>query len=195
MDLEQQYFERWVPIREAIQKDSDLLARLRSTFETLYQSDRLNSEHLNSEVLFLNNGTTHVLFHIGSIILPNQQDLHLALRLRSTQSMAFEDRDLAIELSQFGDAFALGLNPPYFVGAVKSHTDSGWGYKAWGMLTEDLTERRTLTLKEQPRSEFAYKPQADGSFKRYFIDPSSSRGYENKLAAAKYIATGVFIEL
>ncbi len=169
MSLEEEYFNRWNVVRHVIATRSDLLEVLRATFDHEYHLDSLPSQ-----VLYIGGGSCHHVYSVGTIQIPQlSKPLDIALRVRQRDALPYEDWDLSLELHNFVEAFEMRKNPPYFIGAVKSHTLSD-GLPAWGMLTQDLTARKTLRLKEEAPSCFAFRPCRDGSYERFFIDPPTS---------------------
>lgn len=167
-----EYYERTLRLNSLISADQDILKRIMSAVNHQY-----DGKELDNNVVILGEGKANKLYNVGSVVNPkNQLEIPIAIRLNIMTLYLKSSHllnELEKEVKEYEAAYALGENTPYFISVVTfPYEKLAPGLEACAILTEDVSKKRTLTLKELDRSRFE-RTNEDGSKQTFFLDPNN----------------------
>ncbi len=192
---EEAYFERWSRIKPLIESDEELQERIKAAFSAVYSRGSSYAPIIvPPQLQLLGVGKDHAVIGLNKVITDPEtgKEIHLTLKMRQRgihySTEKYQGRKLEQQLGAYVSAFTRRMNPLYVVGVVTLNTPVYGGEKeeVAGILTEDVSERKTRELREFPGEESCERQKSDGSWEKIFIDPSDfaySSGGEKYLAA------------
>ncbi len=198
---EDAYFQRWLRIKPIIEADTKLQEKIRAAFSAVYShGSDYGPINVPPGLQELGQGRNHAVIGLNKVITDPEtnREIHLALKMRrggivySTER--YQERRLIQQVGAYADAFTRRENPPYFVGVVTVNIPIHGEEieEVAGILTEDISERKTRELREFPDEESCERQNADGSWEKIFIDPDD---YVYSIGGEKYLLPEARIDL
>ena len=182
------YYERTLRLKPLLEQDADLLGRIKSAFEAVY--DKAGSSfgpvYVNSPLLFLGSGQTHAVIGLGKSLVDPMTEQEIPLAVSFNRRFAYElDNldDLQERIGAFNSKFIDGVSVPYFLSVVSANASvkGRAPHRLAGILMEDVSNQRKNQLEEYPEDPYCVRIFPDGTRERLYLDPpwgSHHRGGE-----------------
>ena len=175
----EEYYHRTLRLKPIIETDADLLARIAKSFQAVYDN-RMSSYgpiYVPQGLLQLGQGKNHCVVGLEKSITDpaTQRIIPLALKLKLRHPYGEVGYDeLEEPLGAYEYAFKNENNPPYFMGVVTANAsyDGQPKKRVAGILTEDISNGKTLRLIEHPDGEYCTRILPNGTTEKIFIDPN-----------------------
>lgn len=168
-----EYYKRTLRLNAVISADNDILNRI-----MLAVNHQYNEGNLNDGIILLGQGSSNMIYNIGSVTDPETQlEIPIALRLMQHSPLflksSYNRTQFEKELKEYEAAYALGENTPYFIGVVTfmPYGESDSRLISAGILTEDISKKRSLALKEVDSSRVE-RTNDNGTKEIFFVDPN-----------------------
>ena len=175
----EEYYHRTLRLKPLIETDTDLLARIAKSFQAVYDNrmSPYGPIHIPQGLLQLGHGTNYSVVGLGKSITDplTQRIIPLALKLKMRRPYGEVGYDeLEEKLGAYEYAFKIENNPPYFVGVVTANAsyDGRPKKRLAGILTEDISNGKTLQLIEPLDDEYCTRILPNGTTEKIFIDPN-----------------------
>jgi hypothetical protein len=162
--MKNNYFERWLAVKRAIECDSSLKSGIRELLHGF------PGKFCFPEEFRLGKGTEHQFARAGVVTL-DQREVHLALGIYVRHDPFFFRMFPLQRVIAYHEKFCGGGDPPYFIGPVMTTYE---GENMWAFLTEDISEggRNEIKDPEFPE-EYATVTSPTRDIRKVFMDPTN----------------------